>query len=252
MAAFWDAVVLSFSPSSASECPFSEQIVMLDNETIIPISSDFGVPEIFTNPICNWKFKNIDPENFQFKVYIKQLIYPYTLLLSNIYYDGNVTLDDPQVRYFNGSDLTIMSINANNDKKVSNGFFAIISLVPIKAKYIEECQIQANVDGTIAISNMNYENGYKPFSTCSYNISIPTGHEAILLISQHFLEAGVDKLTVSKENESYELRNNEYYRIQKEFNGSIFKFIADGNTQQAGFSAVYRTIVLIDAACRHY
>uniref|UniRef100_A0AC35GX17 Uncharacterized protein n=1 Tax=Panagrolaimus sp. PS1159 TaxID=55785 RepID=A0AC35GX17_9BILA len=81
-----------------------------------------------------------------------------------MYYNGNVTIDDPQVRYFNGSDLNIMSINANNDTKVSNGFFAIISLVPIKADYIEECHVQVNNDGTIEISNINYESGYKPFS----------------------------------------------------------------------------------------
>uniref|UniRef100_A0A914R0X2 CUB domain-containing protein n=1 Tax=Panagrolaimus davidi TaxID=227884 RepID=A0A914R0X2_9BILA len=158
-----------------------------------------------------------------------------------MYFDGNVTVDDPQVRYFNGSDLNIMSINANNDTKVSNGFFAIISLVPIKANYIEECQVQTNDDGTIAISDIDYENGYKPLSTCSYNFSIPIGHEAILSVFPHFLEAGVDKLTVSKGNKSFDLKNNGYFKIQKEFNGSIFKFVADGNTQQAGFSAVYST-----------
>uniref|UniRef100_A0A914XU09 CUB domain-containing protein n=1 Tax=Panagrolaimus superbus TaxID=310955 RepID=A0A914XU09_9BILA len=78
----FDAIVLPFSPSSASECPFSGQIITLDNDTIIPISSEYGIYDITPSNNCSWTFK-IDDPGYQFKIYIKQLTSDYALFIKN-------------------------------------------------------------------------------------------------------------------------------------------------------------------------
>uniref|UniRef100_A0AC34F4K1 CUB domain-containing protein n=1 Tax=Panagrolaimus sp. ES5 TaxID=591445 RepID=A0AC34F4K1_9BILA len=240
----FDAIVLQFSPSVASECPFSGQTISLDNDTIIPISSDYG---IYSNSSrnCSWTFK-IDNPGYQFKIYIKQLTYDYKLIIKNDNtsngFGFNVSLSDPQVLYLNGSELNIMLYNVNNNSYYLNGFFAIISAVPIKANYFEECRYTNTDTGYASISNLDYVNGYKAYSTCGFNIKIPSGFEAIIDVQQFWLEAGVDKLLIVKGSQIWELKNEGFYKLKTELDGSNFKFIADGNIRQAGFNATCNTI----------
>uniref|UniRef100_A0A914QLL7 CUB domain-containing protein n=1 Tax=Panagrolaimus davidi TaxID=227884 RepID=A0A914QLL7_9BILA len=207
----FDAVVLPFSPSLSSDCPFSGQTITLDNETIIPIASDYG---IFANPRNNY---DTTTNGMGF----------------------NVSIVDPKVMYLMGSELNIMYTNVSNEL---NEFFAIISAVPISAHRVEGCTYKPMSNGRTIISNIDYINGYNEFSTCAYNISIQSGYEAIFEVMEFWVEAGVDKLTVSKDMQVYEIKNAEYFKIKPDLDGSMFKFVADGNIRQAGFSAAFTPI----------
>uniref|UniRef100_A0A914P657 CUB domain-containing protein n=1 Tax=Panagrolaimus davidi TaxID=227884 RepID=A0A914P657_9BILA len=217
----FDAVVLPFSPSLSSDCPFSGQTITLDNETIIPIASDYG---IFANPRnnCSWTFKIDDPND---------------TTANGI--ASNISVVDPQVMYLMGSELNIAFTNVSNEL---NEFFAIISAVPISTNRVEGCTYKPMSNGRTIISNIDYINGYNEFSTCAYNISIQSGYEAIFEVMEFWVEAGVDKLTVSKDTQVYEIKNAEFFKIKPDLNGSMFKFVADGNIRQAGFSAAFTPI----------
>uniref|UniRef100_A0A914YDN8 CUB domain-containing protein n=1 Tax=Panagrolaimus superbus TaxID=310955 RepID=A0A914YDN8_9BILA len=103
-------------------------------------------------------------------------------------------------------------------------------------------QFSTNDNGFPSISNLDFANGYDAFSTCAFSINIPSGYEAIIDISQFWLEAGVDKLMVVKGNQMFELKNGGSYKIKSDLDESTFKFIADGNIRQAGFNASYNII----------
>uniref|UniRef100_A0A914QB96 CUB domain-containing protein n=1 Tax=Panagrolaimus davidi TaxID=227884 RepID=A0A914QB96_9BILA len=141
--------------------------------------------------------------------------------------------------YLIGSELNITFTNVSNEL---NEFFAIISAVPISANRVEGCTFKPMNNGSTIISNIDYINGYNEFSTCTYNISIQSGYEAIFEVTEFWIEAGVDKLTVSKDIEVYEIKNAEFFKIKSDLNGSLFKFVADGNIRQAGFSATFTPI----------
>uniref|UniRef100_A0A914QDQ0 CUB domain-containing protein n=1 Tax=Panagrolaimus davidi TaxID=227884 RepID=A0A914QDQ0_9BILA len=128
----FDAIVLPFSPSSVSDCPFSGQSITMNSDTIIPISSDFGI---------------------------------YTNASKNCSIGLNVSLYDPQVLYLKGSELNIMLYNIYNIYD-QNGFFGIISIVPINANHFEGCQYTSNDNGSMSISNLDYINGYNAFTVC--------------------------------------------------------------------------------------
>uniref|UniRef100_A0AC35GQY5 CUB domain-containing protein n=1 Tax=Panagrolaimus sp. PS1159 TaxID=55785 RepID=A0AC35GQY5_9BILA len=238
----FDAVVLPFSPSLSSDCPFSGQTITLDNETVIPIASDYG---IFANPRnnCSWTFKIDDPSSYHFKIYIKKLANNLKLTIKNDTTTNgmgfNITVGDPQVMYLMGSELNITFTNVSNEL---NEFFAIISAVPISPNRVEGCTYKPKSNGRTIISNTDYINGYNEFTTCTYNISIQSGYEAIFEVTEFWVEAGVDKLTVSKDRQVYEMKNAEFFKIKSDLNGSMFKFVADGNIRQAGFSAAFTPI----------
>jgi hypothetical protein len=157
-----DAVVLPFSPSSTSKCPFADQTITLNSTTVIPISSDFGVNATVAN--CSWTF--LTEPNYQFKILIKQLTSTYRLIMKN---DSTTNVFEiviprysPQVIYLSGSQLNIMLTNIKNIPE-HNGFFAVISAVPINPVYTEKCTILTN-NGITNISNLDLVNGYDDYS----------------------------------------------------------------------------------------
>uniref|UniRef100_A0AC34GVI5 CUB domain-containing protein n=1 Tax=Panagrolaimus sp. ES5 TaxID=591445 RepID=A0AC34GVI5_9BILA len=152
-------------------CPFSEQIINLESNRVIPISSSYDSDSNNGNPSSNCKWRFSLNSNQKLKIVFKTLIIVNDTALKLetdgyivAIFDIIVYAVNPTVYYINDSGSGIFTLSYDiNDAEIYTSFFALISAVdknPNNQKQI----CASNSTGLLTdISNLDYTLGYSAF-----------------------------------------------------------------------------------------
>uniref|UniRef100_A0AC34F055 CUB domain-containing protein n=1 Tax=Panagrolaimus sp. ES5 TaxID=591445 RepID=A0AC34F055_9BILA len=209
-------------------------------------------PQTLNNTPCNVHIKATNPNNYLWISMLngaapvleilndRGIVINYPVVFNSVYDDSTT------VSYFDGS---VFNLNYQNHIEGSYDRFVIFVSAVTKSNTFTSngCQpplVDMNNQST-TFTNIDYINGYPAYQRCENVITIPSNHQASISLQQNEYDADSDFVTLTYGNNTIIKWDGsltpEIYTLTSAANGAKFAFNSDGNTNGAGYKAVFHT-----------